>query len=330
MRENDIRPDSLFDRYLALLRDDREKYFRHARFQRVPCPACGSTSQAPAFRKLDFSYETCTSCGTLFVNPRPEREAFTRYSRDSASVRFWATDFYRQTEESRRTLLIRPKAHLVRGMIRDHGPRILPGACTLDIGAGYGVFCEELQAVMRELAVVAIEPSPLLAAQCRKKGIPTIEKFVEDVSSADLGGRIPVAATSFELLEHLVDPGEFLTRCRNLLPGGALLILTTLNWNGFDLQVLRDRSRSICPPAHINFFTPASLHTSLERHGFQPLQITTPGRLDVDIASKDLAGVTDPFIREILVAGDEVKAKFQEFLREVGMSSHMMAVARRR
>jgi SAM-dependent methyltransferase/ribosomal protein S27E len=330
MKENEIRPDGLFDRYLALLRNDREKYFRDARFQRVPCPACGSSSQTVAFSKLDFTYETCNSCGTHFANPRPEREAFTRYSTDSASVRFWATDFYRETEESRRRLLIHPKALQVREIIHRYLPSVPSAACILDVGAGYGVFCEELHALLPETSVMAIEPSPMLAARCREKGIPTIEKFLEEVTRADLAGTVPVAATSFELLEHLHDPGEFLTRCRDLLPKGALVILTTLNGKGFDLQVLRDRSRSICPPAHINFFNPASLHTCLERHGFEPLQVTTPGRLDVDIASKDLAGVADPFLREILTAGEDVREKFQSFLREAGMSSHMMAVARTR
>ena len=169
-------------------------------------------------------------------------------------------------------------------------------AAILDIGAGYGVFCEELQRLFPGTTVIAVEPSRALAARCRERGVPTIKKFLEAVDGNDLGGKRIIAATAFELLEHLPNPGGFLTRCSALLPAGALIILTTLNWMGFDLQVLREHSRSITPPAHINFFTPSSLAICLERNGFHPESITTPGKLDVDIASKEIAAVSDPFL----------------------------------
>lgn len=330
MREEDIRPDALFDEYLAVARRDIQGFFSRATFRDLPCPACGSETRTFAFRKFGFTYTTCDSCGTLYVCPRPEAVAFARYYTDSASARFWATDFYRKTEDARRNLLIRPKALRVKEIIEKYGTPMSGDAAILDIGAGYGVFCEELQHLLPGAAVIAVEPSRALAARCRERGIPTIEKFLEVVDGDDLGGRRIIAATAFELFEHIPDPGAFLTRCSSLLPAGAILILTTLNWMGFDLQVLRERSRSITPPAHINFFTPSSLAICLERNGFQPESITTPGKLDVDIASKEIGAVKDPFLRSILSSSGEVKESFQKFLQEAGFSSHMMAVARRK
>lgn len=331
MKEEDIRPENLFNQYLLLAEQDAQTYFRNAEFVFVPCPACGGRHTRFLFRKMGFDYEECGDCGTLFNNPRPGADAFSRYYADSPSVRFWATHFYRETEEARRVRLIRPKAELVKAILEKYGkPNAGRDAAVADIGAGYGVFCEELRKILPErISVIAIEPAHDLGEVCKKKGLVTVPKFFEDVIPEDLSGKPVLAATSFELLEHLQDPRAFIRRCADLLEPGALLILTSLNWKGFDLQVLRERSKSIHPPHHINFFTPESLGTLLNSCGFTLCEITTPGKLDTDIAAKQLSDIQDPFIKNIVSADERVRQSFQQFLQDTLMSSHMMVVARR-
>lgn len=331
MKEEEIRPGQLFDEYIALAKNDAKTYFSSAPFSRVPCPACDSPDCTPLFEKTGFTYVECRNCGTLYANPRPDAAAFDRYYSEAPSIAFWATHFYRQTEEARRTLLIRPKAQHVHDKIKSYYGDITGDSCIVDIGAGYGVFCEELQKLYGEFPVViAIEPSPTLCDVCRTKGILSIPKFFEDVRPADLTKRTVVAATCFELAEHLQDPFAFFSHCSALLPPSSLLILTTLNWHGFDLQVLRERSKSLQPPAHINFFTPKSIVRLLRRCGFQALEVTTPGNLDADIVFKQRGDLPPGFVRTMFEdAGEAVIPEFQAFLRETGFSSHMMVIARK-
>jgi 2-polyprenyl-3-methyl-5-hydroxy-6-metoxy-1,4-benzoquinol methylase/ribosomal protein S27E len=331
MKEDDIRPEALFRRYLALTKRDARTYFADVPRTRVPCPACGNTDSTVLFRKSSFVFEECPVCGTLYANPRPAPEIFNHYYESAPSIEFWATHFYKETEDSRRKLLIRPKAERVREILKKYIPAVKPGDCLIDIGAGYGVFCEELEAITKNKPeVIAVEPSPGLQEVCRKKKIPTIGKFFEQVTREDLNKKRIIAATSFELLEHLADPDAFIASCHAVLPEGALLILTTLSWHGFDLQVLRQRSRSIQPPAHINFFNPESVRTLLERHGFSVLDVTTPGKLDVDIVAKQAGDIRCDFVSRFIEKSDEeTRQKFQVLLQESKMSSHMMIVAQR-
>jgi len=297
MKEQEIRPENLFAEYITLAKKDAGRYFSSVRFLPVPCPACGSPERARAFEKTGFTYVECRECGTLYVNPRPAADAFARYYSEAPSIRFWATHFYRQTEESRRNLLLRPKAQLVYNKIQQYFGTVPDRSCILDIGGGYGVFCEELRTIYgKKPEIVAIEPSPNLYEICRKKGIRTIKKFFEDVTRTDIGKESIIAATCFELAEHLHDPRTFFSHCSSVLDPNSLLIVTTLNWHGFDLQMLQEQSKSIQPPAHINFFTPRSIMTLLTRCGFEICEISTPGKLDVDIVSKQLEGFlkTDP------------------------------------
>jgi 2-polyprenyl-3-methyl-5-hydroxy-6-metoxy-1,4-benzoquinol methylase/ribosomal protein S27E len=329
MKEEDIRPQELFDTYLSLAGKDVTTYFRDSPFHFIRCPACDGDKSVFQFRKLFFDYEECSTCGTLFVNPRPGPETFAHYYSSAPSVQFWATHFYRETETARREQVVRPKAERVRDAIARHLGSLTGDACIVDIGAGYGLFCEEFQKFSPPgIPVIAIEPAGLLAEACRRRGITTVPKFLEEVTPGDIGGNVAVA-TSFELLEHLQDPGHFIRKCHEIVMEGGLVVLTTLSWSGFDLQVLREKSRSIHPPHHINFFTPGSLRTLLDRNGFRTLEITTPGLLDMDIVRKQRDAVTDPFLKILMDADDRTRDLFQAFLRDAGLSSHMMAVAMR-
>lgn len=331
MKEEDIRPENIFNEYLILAEKDVEDYFRKAPFYYIACPACGSTKTAFEFRKMGFDYEKCEECNTLFVNPRPEAQSFNEYYKDSPSIRFWATTFYKETEEKRRKHIIAPKAAMVNQILGKYLPNSKAKSCVIDIGAGYGVFCEELQKTVPEnIEIIAAEPACALQEVCIRKNIKVIPKFLEDITESDLpyGKDNVVAATSFELMEHLSDPGNFISCCHNLLTKKGLLILTTLNWEGFDLQVLREKSKSVHPPHHINFFTPHSLSLLLKRNGFEVLEVTTPGKLDVDIVHKQTEDISDPFILKLLSLNEEDLSKFQTFLQDAKLSSHMMIVAK--
>ncbi len=331
MKEEEIRPDALFSHYLELAKRDITTFFLSSSFRYIPCPACGSETSTFQFRKIGFDYEECDQCGTLYVNPRPSSDTFQRYYCDSPSINFWATNFYRETEEARRIKLIRPKAALVVKKIGDYYGTPDHGSVVLDIGCGFGVFCEELQKLLPpQCRVAGIEPSIALGNVCKEKGITIIPKPMENVATSDLPGGKIVTATSFELLEHLHDPDAFLESCYRVLPKGALLILTTLSWAGFDLQILRERSRSIHPPHHINFFTPDSIKVLLERNNFDLCEVTTPGKLDIDIVAKQIDDVKDAFIRSIASADTPIRESFQEVLARNNLSSHMMVVAKRR
>lgn len=334
MKESEIRPEAIFDQFLVLAEQDAMYYFNGTPFNPIHCPACDCDDSAVAFRKHGFQYETCGSCGTLFVNPRPGPDAFRRYYREAPSIRFWATDFYERTEAARRESIFVPRARVVLEKIKKYlaNDGMTDVGWIADIGAGYGVFCEEIGKIASKAKIVAIEPSPELALVCERKGLTVVPKFLEDATRADLpvGQEKRGTLTSFELLEHVQDPKAFLKVCRRLLMPDDLFILTTLNGLGLDIQVLWEKSKSVHPPHHVNFFNPGSVKTLLERAGFEALEISTPGKLDVSILENNLDKIsTNRFWTNFLEQlGDNGKERFQKFLADHGLSSHMMVVAR--
>jgi SAM-dependent methyltransferase len=326
VKESQIRSREAHNRYLALVQADAERLAKdRAVFSTVRCPACDSGASERAFDKAGFSYVTCTTCETLYVSPRPSFQALMELYASSESTRYWVEEFFRPMAEARRERIFQPRAEYVAGRFPE-----LATARIGDIGAGFGLFLEELRHRWPLADALAIEPSVDMAAILREKRIPVLEKMLEDIGPEEGGFDL---LTAFELFEHLHDPAAFLARVRGLLRPGGYFYMTTLNAEGFDIQVLWDRSKSVSPPHHLNFFNLRSMTHLLERSGFEVVEVTTPGELDWDIIEGGwLAGEFDPgrFFRTLAKHGSaDSKRSFQAWVRDAGFSSHMRAVARR-
>ena len=143
MKEEEIRPQKIFDEYLRLAKDDAHTYFAESKRISRDCPACLSKSSF-AFNKHGFSYHQCKNCLTLFVNPRPIPEAFVKYYTDSPSANFWASTFYRETALARREKLWRPKAEQILSILENNSASDFQ---IIDIGGGFGLFADEVKAL---------------------------------------------------------------------------------------------------------------------------------------------------------------------------------------
>ncbi len=332
MKEASIRSDKMMDESLAMHEEDVAWIrARAAEFVEVACPACEQAARSFEFERQGFRFNRCQGCQTLYISPRPTAELLGEYYARSKNINYYNDVIFPASEEARRAHIFAPRAARVVELARRHGAATDASTATLvDVGAGFGTFCEEVVRTGAFRRVVAVEPSPTLAATCRGKGLEVVEQVIEE---AQLEGVSVI--TNFELVEHLFSPRDFLVGCASALPVGGLLIITTPNIRGFDLAVLGKLSDNVLGPNHINYFHPASLALLLGRAGFEVVEVATPGKLDAELVRKKiLSGQFDvsnqPFLRQILVDDwDSAGAAFQDFLAEHKLSSHLWVVARR-
>ena len=326
MKEEDIRKREVFNKYLQMVEEDVKKMFADKKkFIEIKCPACGQSKFDPRFKKLGFQYVLCQNCGTLFVNPRPPLKDLDKFYTDSESTSFWVEKFFKPVAEIRREKIFRPRAELIKDRFSQNPLKVVG-----DIGAGFGIFLEELGKFWQSSKMIAIEPSLNMVEICRQKGLEVIPSILEDVAGFD--GKFDLL-TSFELFEHLHDPGKFLEKIWDLLRPGGYLFLTTLNGQGFDIQILWEKSKSVAPPHHLNFFNPDSISFLLKSKGFVVEEISTPGKLDWNIVEGmyEDEGVKPGRFWELVAkkANPETKDKFQTWISESGFSSHMRILAKK-
>jgi SAM-dependent methyltransferase len=329
-REEDIRPARLMDEAdKAMALDIARLLSRRAEFVRVPCPACGSQAARPLFSKNGFHYEQCANCETFYINPRPSPPVLAWFYADSATYDYWNAHVFPAAEEGRRKVIASPRIDRLLALCDGLA---VPTESLLEVGAAFGTFCLEAASRNRFRRIVALEPTPGLARTCRQHGLETVEQPFESYGATPPADRFSVLA-SFEVIEHLFAPRDFLQAAHRVLRPGGLLVLTCPNGQGFDIQVLGTQSDSV-DHEHLNYFSPKSLRKLLMDCNFEVIDMGTPGRLDAELVRKKaLTGEfelpADGFLRRVLIdEWDRLGPAFQEFLSEHGLSSHMWMAAR--
>ena len=330
LADSDIRPDELMRDQADRFRSDVLRLVAHAdEFVEVPCPACAGNTTMPAFDKMGFYYVRCVDCRTMFTSPRPTPAQLRTYYETSENYRYWAEYIFPASESVRRERIFRPRVERILRLCSEHG---IETDVLVEVGPGFGTFCEEMLATQFFRKVLAIEPTPALAESCRKRGITVVEQPVEEVDATALPDVNVVAC--FEAIEHLFDPIAFVQSCYRILAPGGLLVLTCPNGEGFEVLELGVNSDTV-DAEHLNYFNPSSLSQLVQRAGFATLEVSTPGRLDADIVRKRAADGRwgegrSPFLRRVLVEEwDMLGEAFQDFLASHNLSSHMWLVARK-
>lgn len=328
-KENDIRPSYLDKgKEEALSEDLKRLASQKEHFVEVSCPACESKRGDVVFEKYSFSFSSCRDCKTVYMNPRATQEILNDFYANSALYDYWNKFIFPESKEVRRTEIFKPRVERTLEICRSYG---VPMKCLMEVGAGFGIFCEEAKKTGRFDRVIAIEPNAELAETCRSAGIEVVESSVENIEDLET---TPDIIACFEVIEHLFSPKSFLKKCWDLMGDGSIIVVTCPNCKGFDVEALGVKSDSV-DAEHINLFNPDSLAVLFKRCDFEVLEWSTPGELDAEILRKKaLSGEYplegQPFLRTILLdRWQELGGPFQAFLKENKLSSHLWMVARK-
>ncbi|MHC4605855.1 MAG: class I SAM-dependent methyltransferase [Planctomycetota bacterium] len=231
--------------------------------QDVSCLLCGNAHSFPIHYENGFRVVRCTSCGFVFVNPRPAEE----------DLRSFYQKYYPDDPETDRSWRA-----MMSGIFRDARRRILaaaPAGRVLDVGCGLGYFLDEFQGTGWD--AVGIDISADVARRARERSGADVRsgrledrKFPEDSFNA---------VTLFYLLEHTPDPVAVLRQVRRILrPRGLVLIRVPHMEPLIRLRSVMGAPRAFFhPPMHLCDLNPRVLHRILRDVGFERIRTTTGG-----------------------------------------------------
>lgn len=324
LQEAEIRPPALMSEFKRLSIHDAAEYFCDASKRvAVSCPACDCPVGRPVFNKYDFLYARCGDCGTVYVSPRPTNAALADYYANSNASRFRVTHFSRDTAKARRHHLLSSHANWMCHIVDEAGN---PSARNYADMATYSpqIF-DEVAALGVFERLYSSDPLFPLTGACEAE-----VRILQDGEARDLG-----AVSAFEKMEHQFAPAAYAGRVREMLAPGGLFFFTTRAITGFDLQVLWDKTPYIFVPEHLNLFSLEGISKLVERCGFELVELSTPGQLDLQLvqhASEQDPSIQLPqFVTYLLKQRDQLAhTDFQAFLQKHRLSSHVRVAARRR
>jgi 2-polyprenyl-3-methyl-5-hydroxy-6-metoxy-1,4-benzoquinol methylase len=241
------------------------------------CPVCGGGVvlwRAKITAAGHFQIDRCGSCGYAFVNPRPSLEYLMHFYGSSGHhiggepSEVPATTakevLQREAQYPNSTLDARRIVRTILEFVQRKSTMLQ----FLDVGCGYGFFSREAR--RKGFDVHALE----LASGERRiaRDIAAIE--AQAVSFEEFEGE----ARSFDvilmsqILEHALDVNLWVEKSFALLADDGILAVALPNFDSVFRMIMQENEPFICPPAHLNFFSPRSLARLLRKHGFEVLK----------------------------------------------------------
>jgi 2-polyprenyl-3-methyl-5-hydroxy-6-metoxy-1,4-benzoquinol methylase len=326
LNNNEIRPPNLMEIKNKLYIEDLE-IFKKSELIQINCPACDSSNYNHYCTKMNFDWTRCSDCSTIFVNPCPSEKALEEFYTSSKSMEFW-DKIFKESEKVRKEKIFHPRIEFVKEILKKY--EINYCKKMIDVGAGYGWFCELAKQENMAENIIAIDPSKLFCDACKKiEGIEVIESTIEKYTQNDAN-----LIVNFELISALFNPRSFIESCYNGLAKDGIFICSTTNGTGLDLEILKERNDSVVPHL-LNLFNPKSIKILLESIGFKNIQVFTPGLMDINIITNkiklgELEKKDYPFFGMLLDLNNEKFTNDLQFLlQKYNLSSHMVVSAQK-
>jgi len=328
-RESEIHPKDLLDEYLDITKNEIEGCLDTWKLLDVSCPACNSNQKNKSFEKFGMNYYECQECKTLFVNPRPSEKDISNFYKKSKAIEFFNNRLYKETLYGRKKMIFNPRAEWIVSVTENYFQK---PETYIDIRTKYVELIEEIDNLNKFENKVVIDPVVEMDSYGINKSNTTIlRKSYEEISSKDLTAN---AISAFEVLDRISSPGSFMNKIRDMLTQNGMLFLTIPTISGFDLRVLWGNSKSIYPLDHINLFSTEGIEKLLNNSGFEIIEMSSPGLLDLKIVKNMMQENPNleisKFISYLIENRDEsAHQAFQDFLQRFNLSSHLRIAAQK-
>ena len=227
------------------------------------CRLCGATATPAGVAvgrrtRREFSLLRCTGCGFVWV-----AEPWTDY-------RAIYDERYYRGEGSDPLVDYASEYHHPEVSVRQaewDGIAAAVSACEpevkrwLDFGCGTGGLVRHVSRSRPQIEISGYDTGAW-AERARQDGLPILDD--RELEGAE--GRFDVV-TAIEVIEHVVDPLDFLRTIRRLLRPGGLFFYTT--GNAAHAPAKFTNWGYVVPEIHVSYFTPRAITLALEATGFR-------------------------------------------------------------
>jgi len=244
----------------------------HSRFsQSTACPVCASTDSREYCVKDQFRYQTCNSCGMVYMNPRLNLQATLSFYNSHANEVYNETKFHKIPDGTSiddkinyENLLLIAKHVGVEGQEES-----LKGKRVLEIGCAKGYFLNCAKELGAEAFGVELnEANVEIARRIHGKNIYDCDLFELKLRDESFD-----VVYTRDVIEHIHEPTPFLKEISRLVKPGGLVFMETHNIDGLIHRIVRGKHTCIFGFEHPVHWSPKTLSLALSKSGLETRKI---------------------------------------------------------
>ena len=323
--QKDLRPLEKYSEYEKLLQEDALAYLgkNESAGKDRPCPGCGKENAPEAFMKDIFHFRQCANCRTLYVSPVPHQEILDELRAEGKGAAYRSKLFGDTLSSNRYQHILLEQLQWMTMTLDEMETQ---SESYFDY---YSYDPNWMKLVLDQEAFsnpVSVSPQGKTGSQ-----VPSSKAAVIPISEVKNTAEV---ISAFGVLDKISDPVSALEHMiHHLADEGVLFISTTTS--GFEYQILADKAPSLVPLDRLTLFSIEALKSLLEERGMEVIEISTPGRLDVEMVhnyfENKAPGETHAFWDNFFNrADDQAFADLQNFLQKHRLSSHLRLTAKRK
>lgn len=222
------------------------------------CPICKAVAKFYC-DKAPVHYFKCQSCRTIFQYPLPSVEMMVNYANQE-----YRDGVYKEYVQAREI-----KYATFRNRLADIQKRV-EGRYFLDIGCSCGCFIDV--ALEQGLDVYGVEFSSVAIAAATERARSRITQGDVNLLSNKYVKTFDVI-TVFDVIEHTLEPIQFLKILRTMLKPKGLLVITTPNTDHFLRSLMGKHWPMLQPFQHVVLFSEKSLYLALKETGYKDIEL---------------------------------------------------------
>ena len=232
----------------------------------IVCPVCNVNKSNLYLKKNGYSLYKCFFCKLVFVFPLPndlqgiyDEEYFFS---NNADGEFGYVNYDRDKESTKEFFT----RHLDKFESYGKNKKIF------DIGAATGFFLDLARS--KGWIVSGSEISEFAANKAKNRGLDVYKGNLLDYSCDN---KFDVV-TMWDVFEHIEDPAKYLEKINKMLDKDGLLSINTVDISSLYAYIRGKKWHMLIPPEHIYYFSKKNLKILLEKHGFEVLEFSKPGK----------------------------------------------------
>jgi len=227
----------------------------------MKCPLCDERTFSEWGKINAFTIMRCVKCGVGITSPFPTAETLA-----ASNTSIYTVDQRVMAYLSRRKYFEKRYAGYVKQI-----KAFKASGRLLDIGCNIGLFLHVAQ--QQGFDVEGVE----LNKACAEYGNSNLNIAIHTDYLGSIGFQDESfdVVTMFDVLEHIPDLHGVMKEVQRILKKDGLLVVQSPNIDSLMSRLTKAKWNWLTPPDHVYHFTPATLSSCIERHGFEIRMLKT-------------------------------------------------------